>query len=194
MSIYFLLLSLISFSLSKDSDCINTENASLDVCATVSTGTMNKCCYVSYTAADSTEKKICRLVDGATPQTILTSKSLIISELEDGATNPSVKCNTAADTCEAIENPTSFASCNVTEQTYPFSCCYIKTVSSQYCYPVNARYNTTVAAYASELQTQMNLTELPEITCSTSALPAPSSGSIAKRSMMSIVVILVYLI
>ena len=116
MSIYFLLLSLLSFSLSKDSDCVNIENASLDVCSKVSTGTMNKCCYVSYTAADSTEKKICRLVDGATPQTILTSKSIIISELEDGSTNPSVKCNTAADTCEAIENPTSFASCNVTEQ------------------------------------------------------------------------------
>lgn len=68
MSIYFLLLSLLSFSLSKDFDCVNIENASLDVCSNVSTGTMNKCCYVSYTAADSTE------------------------------------------------NPTSFASCNVTEQ------------------------------------------------------------------------------
>ena len=40
----------------------------------------------------------------------------------------------------------------------------------------------------------MNLTDLPEITCSTSALPAPSSGSFAKRNIMSIVVMIVILI
>lgn len=194
MSIYFLLLALVPLSLSKDSDCIKTENASKEICSAVKTGTMNKCCYVKYTASDSTETNICRLVDGATPQTILTSKATIISELEEGATNPSVDCYTPADTCEGILNPTSFADCNVTVQDYPFSCCFIKTPSSQYCYPVNARYNTTVYDYATQLQTLLNITTLPEITCSTKALPAPSSGSIAKRNIMSILIILVTLI
>lgn len=198
MSINILLLSIIPLFLSKDSDCILDKKdppitATLTTCTEIKTDTMNKCCYVSYTK-DSVEQAKCRLVDGATPQTILTSKATIISELEEGATNAKVDCKTAADVCEQIPNPTNFASCNITEQTYPFSCCFIKTSTSQYCYPVNARYNTTVYEYATQLQTLMNLTTLPEITCSTKELPSPASGSIIKRNIMSIIILLVTLI
>ena len=198
MSIYILLLSIIPLFLSKDSDCILDKKvppvaATLTSCTDIKTDTMNKCCYVSYTK-DSVEQSKCRLADGATPQTILTSKATIISELEEGATDAKVDCKTAADVCEQIPNPTNFASCNITEQAYPFSCCFIKTSNSQYCYPVNARYNTTVYEYATQLQTLMNLATLPEITCSTKALPSPTSGSIIKMNIMSIIILFVTLI
>ena len=180
LSTFCLVFFLLSFPLSKDSDCINkTSVTSQTDCTSIKTGTMSICCYASYIPKnESNPVKKCLLADGSTPQTILASITSLKTEFPSDSTSQTVQCGTNAEVCQNIQNPTTFANCNVTEQEYPFSCCLIQTRAKASCFPVNARYNTTVAAYASSLQSEMNYTTTPEITCSNNPLPAPLSHNI----------------
>lgn len=176
LSTFCLVFLLLSFSLSKDSDCINKASVSTQTdCTSIKTGTMSICCYASYIPKDeSNPVKKCLLADGSTPENILSSITSLKAEFPSDSTSQTVQCGTNAEVCQNIQSPTSFENCNITEQESPFSCCLIQTRAKAYCSPVNARYNTTVADYASSLKSQMNYTTTPEITCSYNPLPAPS--------------------
>lgn len=191
LSKYFLILITQLYPLinSKDADCVLKPSITVESdCVNVKTGTEDICCFYS----DGTES--CITADGSTPQTILTSIVSIKSLIPPSATKRIVECNTKAEICSKIQLPTSFLDCNKTELPFPFSCCFLETSTVKQCYPVNARYNTTVAYDAELLKTQFQYTEVPKITCSTKALPYPISGISLKINYISLLfVMLIYL-
>ena len=168
--IYMIFLFLFCQIKSKDYECIiqgQNNPTETSMCTSVATGTQNLCCYTTYKDAEDKTINTCLLADGSTPQTIMDSiikvkNSLLLQNYKD----VTMECGTESEICYNIQNPTNFSSCNITEQEYPFSCCYVETEANKFCYPIDASLNSTVTYFGQTFQTRYNLTKIPYINCS----------------------------
>ena len=175
-----------------DPDCYKVTDPTEEKCTNVKTNTLNICCYTNYTNTSDSEVKECITIDGSNPQTVLISRDKMVSSMEgEGKKNVKIVCKTEAEKCEAISEPSSFDDCNKQSSAIlnPFNCCFIKLQDSQYCYPVNARYQQTVNNYAEMLQEDLGIDYLPEITCSTDPLPEQTSGSYTKIILANVILL-----
>ena len=142
----YILIIIIPIISSKDYDCASkTQVENEEDCISINTGTNNTCCFVSYTHSNNSEIKQCLLADNSSAVNLLVSINSVKQSLN--GTNKYMTCHTKAENCTNITNPTGFESCNVTEQIYPYSCCFVQNKTSSYCYPINASYNSTVQTY-----------------------------------------------
>lgn len=159
----------------KDYECIiqgNNNPTETSMCTSVATGTQNLCCYTTYKNINGSTTNTCLLADGSTPQTIMDSILNVKRSLQlQNFTDVTMECGTDSETCFNIQNPTNFSSCNITEQEYPFSCCYVETENNKFCYPIDASLNSTTTYFAQTFQTRNNLTKMPYINCSYFDLP-----------------------
>lgn len=187
---FFILFKIIStgdpacYKQNKDKN--NTISDS-EICTKTDTGTFNTCCHVSYKFPNNTDFKQCMTLDNFTPQTLLISRDKVIKGLtEEGNTDINIVCGTDTEKCEATSNPTGFEDCNKTTSYLPgnFSCCIINLSDKSYCYPVNARYNSTVQNYAEMLQEDLGIDYLPDIICSDSPLPVETGDSFVHFSFL----------
>ena len=168
--IYIFFLILLCQIKTKDYECIlqgfnNPTETSM--CTSVATGTQNLCCYTTYKNTSGSTINTCLLADGSTPQTIMDSIINVKKSLTaQNFTDVTMECGTDSEICYNIKDPTNFSSCNITEQEYPFSCCYVETEANKFCYPIDASLNSTVTYFGQTFQTRYNLTKIPYINCS----------------------------
>ena len=174
--IYIFFLILLCQIKTKDYECIiqgNNNPTETSMCTSVATGTQNLCCYTTYKDTKGTTTRTCLLADGSTPQTIMDTIINVKRSLQlQNFTDVTMECGTDSETCYNIKNPTNFSSCNITEQEYPFSCCYVETEKNKFCYPIDASLNSTATYFGQTFQTKNNLTKIPYINCSYFNLPA----------------------
>ena len=142
----YILMILIPIITSKDFDCVSKDPVQNEEdCTTINTGTNNTCCYVSYKNSSNITVQQCLLADNSSAVNLLISINSVKNSLN--GTEKKMTCHTKAENCTNITKPTGFESCNVTEQIYPYSCCFVQNKTSSYCYPINASYNSTVQTY-----------------------------------------------
>ena len=142
----YVILILIDIILSKDYDCASKKDVKIEEdCIGIDTGTNNTCCFVSYKNRTNDLVKQCLLADNSSAVNLLNSIISVKNSLN--GTEKYMSCYTQAENCTNITNPTGFESCNVTEQIYPYSCCFVQNKTKSYCYPINASYNSTVQTY-----------------------------------------------
>ena len=130
---------------SKDFDCVSQTPNNEEDCININTGTNNTCCFVSYKNSSDQFVTQCLLADNSSAVNLLNSIISVKNSLN--GTEKYMSCYTQAENCTNITNPTGFESCNVTEQIYPYSCCFVQNKTTSYCYPINASYNSTVQTY-----------------------------------------------
>ena len=168
--IFFFLFFLLSKIHTKDYECIaqgQNNPTETSMCTSVATGTQNLCCYTTYKNSENQQVNTCLLADGSTPQTIMDSIIKVKNSLTLlNNTDVTMECGTDSEVCFNIKDPTNFSSCNVTEQEYPFSCCFVRTVNETFCYPIDASLNSTATYFGQTYQTKYNLSKTPYINCS----------------------------
>ena len=182
-------------STTSDADCHAIKNPTdASVCTSLDTFTYSICCFATYEFTNGTTVNQCLTIDGTNPQNTISSIETAIDKLPSGTTNKDITCNTHSEVCYDIQSPTSFASCNITEQIYPFSCCYIETELGNSCYPLNARYQNYVDDYAISLKETKNLTKNPKIVCSNKPLPVLKAGYYITLTKLSFILAMMLLI
>jgi len=190
--IFFFLLFLLSKINTKDFECLiegQKNPTETSMCTSVATGTQNLCCYTTYKNEKKTQVNTCLLADGSTPQTIMDSIINVKNSLKMlNYTDVTMECGTESEICYNIQNPTDFSNCNVTEQEYPFSCCFVKTEKETFCYPIDASLNSTATYFGQLYQTKYNLTNPPYINCSYFNLTA-SGNYIGFKSFFLLIVL-----
>lgn len=186
-SFLIIIANIFVLTFSKDADCALKQSITQESqCQEVKTGTSNICCFYKE---DSSTK--CIPADGSTPQTTLSSIELIKTTIPPTSITKQIACGTKAEKCSNIASPTSFASCNITLLDFPYSCCFVETRTIKRCYPVNARYNTTVAIDAEKLKAQFNYSEVPKIICSTVDLPFPARGIALSMNYLALFIVMI---
>ena len=179
-------------STTSDADCHAIKNPTdASVCTSLDTFTYSICCFATYQHTNGTVVNKCLTIDGTNPQNTISSIEAAIDKLPSDATNKDVICGSQSEVCADIQSPTSFASCNITEQIYPFTCCYIETETVNYCYPLNARYQNYVDDYVTTIKEAKQLTKDPKIVCSTKPLPVLKAGYYITLTKLSFILAMI---
>ena len=182
-------------SITNDADCFAVQNPSIDTdCTSVDTFTYSICCFATYEFSNGTKVNQCLTIDGTNPQNTVESIETAKGKLPSDAVTKDITCKTHSEICYEIKSPTSFDSCNITEQLYPFSCCYVETEKGNYCYPLNAKYQNYIDTHVTNIKEAKNLTQNPKVVCSNKPLPVLKAGSYITLTKLSFIIVMMLFI